>query len=90
MMFSPRIVCTFTALLAPVAFAQSAQVPGDSTQQVAHLSLRDADSQQRRAMLRASLRSQPENLLARETATAASRMMSDQKRADLRQQLRHQ
>lgn len=90
MMFAPRIVCTLAVLLAPVAFAQPAQEPQESAQRVTHQSLHDTDSQQRRAMLRASLRSQPDNALAREAAPQAPRLMSDQKRADLRQQLRQQ
>lgn len=90
MMFAPRIVYTLAALMAPVAFAQSAQEPRESVQRAGHQSLRDTDPQQRRAMLRASLRSQPDSPPARDASAQASRMMSDQKRADLRQQLRQQ
>lgn len=90
MMFAPRIVCTLAVLLAPFAFAQPVQEPRESVQRVAHQSLHDADSQQRRAMLRASLRSQPDIDLARDAAPQPPRLMSDQKRADLRQQLRQQ
>lgn len=90
MMFAPRVVCTFVALLAPAAFAQSTREPGEPIQRVVHQSLRDTDSQQRRAMLRASLKSQPDNAFARDATPQAPRLMGDQERADLRQQLRQQ
>lgn len=90
MMFASRAVYASLALLAPVAFAQSAQEPGEPARHLVHQSVRDADSQQRRATLRASLKSPHDSALAPDGAPRTPPLMSDQKRAVLRQQLRQQ
>jgi len=90
MMFAPRVLYALAALLALAAFAQSAKETVEPVKPVVHEKTFDADAQQRRALLRASLKSQPETPLARETTPYATRQMSEQERADLRQQLRRQ
>jgi hypothetical protein len=52
--------------------------------------VRGSDIQQRRALLRASLKSQSEAAAGRDAPANPSRLLSAQERADLRQQLRQQ
>jgi hypothetical protein len=88
-MFALRIFCGSVAMLALAAFTQPTQ-PAllESTRVDPREPVRDAETQQRRALLRASLKSQPDVAVVRETTTG--RLLSDQERADLRQQLRQQ
>nr|WP_295776738.1 hypothetical protein [Rhodoferax sp.] len=90
MMFAPRIIYSLLPLLAIAASAQSAKDAVEPIKAEAREPARDADVQQRRAMLRASLRSQPEVALVREAPVNSVRLLSAQERADLRQQLRQQ
>lgn len=90
-MFAPRIIYGLLALLAATAVAQPVKETVEPAKAEAREPARDADvQQQRRAMLRASLKSQPEVALAREAPVNAVRLLSAQERADLRQQLRQQ
>jgi hypothetical protein len=97
MTFALRIVYGLLALLALAAFAQPTKEAAEPAKVEVREPVRDTDTQQqqqRRALLRASLRTQPqpqpEVALVRETSTNAGRLLSDQERADLRQQLRQQ
>ncbi|MES2582499.1 MAG: hypothetical protein V4627_07265 [Pseudomonadota bacterium] len=90
MTFALRIVYGLLALLALAAFAQPGKDAVEPVKVEAREPARDPDLQQRRALLRASLKSQPEVVLAREAPVNAGRHLSDQERADLRQQLRQQ
>jgi hypothetical protein len=90
MMFAPRIIYSLLPLLAVAAYAQSAKDALEPVKAEVREPGRDADVQQRRAMLRASLKSQPEVAMAREAQTHPTRLLSAQERADLRQQLRQQ
>ena len=51
---------------------------------------RNADTQQRRASVRATLKSLPDGIIKTEKLAASERQLSPQERADLRQQLRQQ
>lgn len=93
MTFALRIVYGLLALLALAAFAQPTKEAAEPAKIEVREPVRDTDTQQqqqRRALLRASLRSQPEVALVREAPATAGRLLSDQERADLRQQLRQQ
>ena len=91
MMFAPRIIYSLLALLAVAAVAQPAKEAVEPAAKAeAREPARDTDVQQRRATLRASLKSQPEVAMAREAPPNPVRLLSDQERADLRQQLRQQ
>lgn len=90
MTFALRIIYGLLALLALAAFAQPPREGVEPTKVEVREPVRETDTQQRRALLRASLRSQPEVSLARETPANNGRLLSDQDRADLRQQLRQQ
>ncbi len=87
-MFALRIFYGLMALLALAAFTLPTKPTLEPTRVEPREPVRDADTQQRRALLRASLKSQPEVALVREPP--AGRLLSDQERADLRQQLRQQ
>ncbi len=91
MMFAPRIVYGPLALMGLAAFAQPTQ---EATQPPAKVAVRepvpDADTQLRRALLRASLRAQPDEALVGADRVKGGRLLSDQDRADLRRQLRQQ
>lgn len=89
-MFAPRVVCAFMALPVLAAHAQPAPEAGEPTRAEIREPVRENDTQQRRALLRASLKSQPDVALARASTGPAARQMSDRERADLRQQLRQQ
>jgi hypothetical protein len=93
MIFAQRITYGLLALLAIAAVAAVAQ-PTKDVAEPSKVELReparDAHLQLRRAMLRASLRTQPEVALAREGPANPARLLSDRERADLRQQLRQQ
>lgn len=90
MMFAPRMTYGLLALLAIAAVAQPAKEPVQLAKAEVHEPVRDADGQQRRAMLRASLKSQAEVAVAQEATGNSVRLLSAQARADLRQQLRKQ
>jgi hypothetical protein len=91
MMFASRVIYGLLALLALAAFAQQpAKEAAEPAKAEPREPVRDADVQQRRALLRASLKSQPEVAMAREAPATSARLLSDQERADLRQQLRQQ
>lgn len=89
-MFAPRLVCAFIAQVALVANAQPTPLVGGQAAAETRGPGRESDIQHRRATLRASLKSQPDVALARATTNLVPRQMSDQERADLRQQLRQQ
>ena len=89
-MFAPRIIYTLLPMLAVATSAQPAKEALEPVKLEAREPVRDADVQQRRALLRASLKSQAELALAREAPTSSVRLLSAQERADLRQQLRQQ
>jgi hypothetical protein len=90
MMFAPRIIYSLLPLLAVAASAQPAKDAVEPVKAEVREPARDAEVQQRRAMLRASLKSQPEVAMARAAQTNPTRLLSAQERADLRQQLREQ
>lgn len=93
MILAPRIIyglMTLTAVAAMAALAQPAKDTVEQAKAEPRERAPEADLQQRRAMLRAALKTQPEVALARETPGNPSRLLSDQERADLRQQLRQQ
>ena len=90
MTFVLRILYGLLALLALAAFAQPPKAAVEPVKVEVREPVRDHDLQQRRALLRASLRSQPEVVVARRAPANAGRLLSDQERADLRQQLRQQ
>jgi|GEM_PF-2367262 hypothetical protein len=89
-MFVPRVVYACMALVALVANAQPAPEAGEPAKAENREPGRESDTQQRRAMLRASLKSQPDVTLARANTNFAPRQMSERERAHLRQQLRQQ
>lgn len=90
MKFASRIIYGLLPMLAAAAVAQPAKQAVDPVKTEARDPTRDADVQQRRATLRASLKSQPEVAVTRDAPTNSVRLLSAQERADLRQQLRQQ
>ncbi len=93
MILAPRIVYGFlalTAVAAVAAVAQPAKVTVEQAKAEPRETARKVDQQQRRALLRAALKTPPEVAMAREAPASPSRLLSDQERADLRQQLRRQ
>lgn len=86
----PRSISLFVALWVATAYAQPTRETPEPVRAEAREIQLDALAQQRRAMLRASLRAQPEVALVREAPAPAARLLSDQERAELRQQLRQQ
>ncbi len=90
MMFALRIVYGLPALLALAAFAHPNKEPVEPAKLEPRETVRDIETLNRRALLRASLRAQPEVTLAREVPPHAGRLFTDQERADLRRQLRQQ
>ncbi len=93
MILAPRFIYGLLALMAVAAVAAVAQPAKETVKQAKaepRESAREADLQQRRALLRAALKTQPEVAMAREAPANPSRLLSDQERADLRQQLRQQ
>ena len=89
-MFAPRVYYAPAALLALAAVAQPSKETVEPAKSAAGEKTVDADMQQRRALLRASLRAQPDITLVRDSTPFVARQLSDQERADLRQQLRQQ
>ncbi len=90
MLFASRVFYAFVVILPLAALAhpvKEVMVPGIP---VAIEKTPEVDTQRRRALLRASLKSQPEITLVREATPYAPRQMSDQERAHLRRQLRQQ
>lgn len=85
-----HIVFGTLGVFAAVAFAQSARGGMEPAKPEATASVHDADIQQRKASLRASLRSQLDGAGKREAASISLHQLSDQERADLRRQLRQQ
>lgn len=90
MKFASRIVFALVALLGLAAFAQSTKEAVEPVKPAAPEKNEDSDKQTRRALLRASLKSQQETTLVRDTSPYAARQLSEQERADLRRQLREQ
>lgn len=94
MIFAPRIVYGLVALVAVAAVAAVAHPAKETLEQTKsglREPVREAELQQRRARLRASLKTRSEVAMAREApADPSPRLLSDQERADLRQQLRQQ
>lgn len=87
----PRSLSLFVALLVVSAYAQPARELPEPPRAEPREPSPDAHAQQRRAMLRASLRVQLDSSsLAREAPLPSARLLSDQERAELRQQLRQQ
>ena len=89
-MLTLRTVCGILCLVITVADAQSEKEPNEPAKFSAGEPAQDADVQQRRASLRATLKSQMELVTKREGPAGSERQLSVQERADLRQQLRHQ
>lgn len=89
-MFAPQVFRASAALLALAAVAQPSKETVEPAKSVAGEKTVDADSQQRRALLRASLKAQPDFALVRDSSPLVARQLSEQERADLRQQLRQQ
>ncbi|QTN29017.1 hypothetical protein HZ993_04000 [Rhodoferax sp. AJA081-3] len=89
-MFAPRVVYAFLAMVAHGANAQPTPEAAEPTRAETREPARESDTQQRRALLRASLKSQPDVAFARANTSPVPRQMSDRERADLRQQLRQQ
>ena len=90
MMFAPQVFYASAALLAIAAVAQPSKETVEPAKSVAGEKPVDADSQQRRAHLRASLRAQPNFTVVRDSGPLVVHQLSEQERADLRQQLRQQ
>jgi hypothetical protein len=93
MHFAQRIFYGLLPVLAiatVVARAQPTKDAVEPTKSEPREPVRDVDVQQRRSTLRASLKMQPEIPPVRESRANTSRLLSDQERADLRQQLRKQ
>lgn len=89
MMFAHRIVYGLSALLAFTAFAHPTKEATEPSKLEIRETVRDTETLNRRALLRASLRSQPVALV-QEAPANAGRLLTDQKRADLRRQLQQQ
>jgi len=89
-MLKSRIVCGFVGLWAAFAMAQAAKEPAEPAKAGAAETVREADSQQRRSSLRATLKSQTDVAMRSDTHYPSERQLSAQERADLRQQLRQQ
>ena len=89
-MYPTRVFYALSAFLPLAVFAQPAGELLEPVKTSVRDTPRDPDALRRREMLRASLRSQPQLAQARDSAPQVARQMSDQERADLRQQLRRQ
>jgi hypothetical protein len=90
MHFAQRIFYGLLPVLAIATVVARAQPTKDAVEPTKSEPVRDVDVQQRRSTLRASLKMQPEIPPVRESRANTSRLLSDQERADLRQQLRKQ
>lgn len=90
MMFAPRAFYAPAALLALAAVAQPSKETVEPAKSTVGEKTSDADTQQRRALLRASLKAQPDVTVVRDSSPNLVRQLSDQERADLRQLLRQQ
>lgn len=90
MMFAFRILFALVALVGFAAHAQPVKEGAEPVKPTAPERNDDSDRQQRRALLRASLKSLQDNTLARETEPYPTRQLSEQARADLRRQVRQQ
>ncbi|MES2948406.1 MAG: hypothetical protein V4858_07685 [Pseudomonadota bacterium] len=89
-MVKSHIICGLMGLLAGGVSAQPAKEPVAMLKVAANESAPAVDVQQRRAALRAMLKSQHDGTAMREMPSLAERQLSAQERADLRQQLRKQ
>ena len=89
-MFAPQVFRASAALLALAAVAQPSKEAVEPAKSVAGEKPVDADTQQRRSLLRASLKAQPDFTSVRDSIPSVARQLSEQERADLRQQLRQQ
>lgn len=85
-----HIVFGVLAVFAAISSAQPVRGGVDAAKTGATTPVHDADLEQRKASLRASLKSQPDASRKREAVTISPHEMSVQERADLRQQLRQQ
>jgi hypothetical protein len=88
--FAPRFLFGLLSLLALAVDAQPTKESLDLAGAEVREPMRGSDIQQRRALLRASLKSQSEAAAGRDAPANPSRLLSAQERADLRQQLRQQ
>ncbi len=89
-MVKSHIFYGLMGLFVGCASAQAAKEPVDVVKVAANESAPVIDLQQRRAALRAMLKSQPDGTAMRDMPPLAARQLSAQERADLRQQLRKQ
>ena len=89
-MFALRTVSGLLAMAVLAAIAQPTREGTVPARIEVRDPVRDADTQQRRALLRASLRAQSEVPLARDAPASHGRLLTDRERAHLRQQLRQQ
>jgi len=70
--------------------AQAGKEPAEPVKAGTSETVQDADSQQRRLSLRATLKSQTDVAMKSEARVPSGRQLSAQERAELRQQLRQQ
>jgi hypothetical protein len=87
---SPRVVCSLLFVVGAAVFAQSQPQAVEPAKAASAEADRNSDAQQRRASLRATLKSLPEGVGKAERLAVSERQLSAQERADLRQQLRQQ
>jgi hypothetical protein len=89
-MSKSHIVFGVLGVFAAVAAAQPVRGSMESAKTEATAPVHDVDLEQRKASLRASLKSQTDGAGKREAATISLHELSARERADLRQQLRQQ
>ena len=89
-MLKSRIVFGIVGLFATITMAQTPKEPTEPTKTRVGETVREAESQQRRSSLRATLKSQTDVAMKSEAYNPSVRQLSAQERADLRQQLRQQ
>lgn len=89
-MSKSHIVFGVLAVFATVACAQPSRGVMESAKNETTAPAHDADAQQRKASLRASLKSQLDGSGKRDATSVSPHELSAQERADLRQQLRQQ
>jgi len=89
-MLKSLTVCCFLGVLTSAALAQSDKPPVEPPKPGASQPAREEAVQERRASLRATLKSQPDGAVKRAIDSNAVRQLNTQERAELRQQLRRQ
>lgn len=89
-MFKSVIICCFLSFWGTVAFAHPEKMFTQDVSVEPRPSANDADSNKRRAALRAALLAQQEKSRASENVPRKSPELSPMERAQLRQQLRQQ